>query len=289
MNDIHMAVRAEGHTSGGAVFVFTLVNGIWEEAAISPITGVSSGDDFGVTISLDNDVMAIGAPYQGSSNEEGDVYIYSWSGSAWNADGTVTRPALGIWDDFGSSVSIFGNNLVAAAFGDDGALDEKSDSGAVYTYRNNGSSWILNVNVLRPSLIQTGSEFGKVVKVNTDTLVVSDPDYDSMGAVFTFKWNGTEWIETPSPLTPAELQNGDRFGDSLVLDDDNLYVGAWSDDNEGSDDEGIIYVYDWDNSSTNWAFNSTIKPSGLGDGDYFANPNSLAISGQTYDCGCIRG
>jgi hypothetical protein len=44
-------------------------------------------------------------------------------------------------------------------------------------------------------------------------------------------------------LRPVEIYRGDRFGDAVAMSGDTAVVGAWGDDDRGTD-AGAVYVFE---------------------------------------------
>ncbi|HVR35511.1 MAG TPA: hypothetical protein VMS21_06625 [Methylomirabilota bacterium] len=81
--------------------------------------------------------------------------------------------------------------------------------------------------------------------------------------------------QSPDPITVWQLQASltddtssatDQFGSSLALDGDTLVVGAWRDD-EGGTDTGSAYVFVRD--GTDWSLQQKLAPSVRASSDYF--------------------
>jgi FG-GAP repeat protein len=126
-------------------------NGTWtEEADLFPSDSFP-GNQFGISVSLDGDRLAVGAARDDPDDlihaweGQGSVYIYDRVGSTWSLIQKVFVNDGEQGDDFGASVSIRstinGWNMVV------GAPDHSTDpgginfAGAVYAFQNNGSGW----------------------------------------------------------------------------------------------------------------------------------------------------
>src|SRR5579872_1966570 len=73
----------------------------------------AASDDFGYSVAVSGDTVAIGACYHtwgSGSNDIGAVYVFTFSGSAW-----VLRQELTNEGNFGWSVALDGNTLVVGA------------------------------------------------------------------------------------------------------------------------------------------------------------------------------
>jgi hypothetical protein len=116
----------------------------------------------------------------------------------------------------------------------------------VYTF--DGSSWIETKLIASDGA--SSDYFGYSVAVDGDTVVVGaryddDNGVDS-GSAYVYRFDGTDWIETK--LLASDGATDDRFGISASVDGDTVVVGAYGDDDNGSN-SGSAYVYTFDGSS----------------------------------------
>lgn len=109
------------------------------------------GNQFGFSVSIDGDILAVGAPKDDPDDDihawegKGSVYIYDRINGVWGLTEKVTTGSGLQGDDFGASVAIrsssTGWNLVV------GAPDHSTDSGgineagAIYAFQNDGTQW----------------------------------------------------------------------------------------------------------------------------------------------------
>jgi hypothetical protein len=237
----------------------------WNGSVVSlyPTNAVADGDEFGFSVSVSGDKMAVGARGDDEiDNFAGAVYTYTWSGSMWVADSTpVLYPtnAATNSDSFGKSVSMSGDKMAVGSTGDDEA---GSSAGAVYTYTWNGTAWVADSTpVLYPTnAVAVGDEFGSVISMSGDKMAVGSTGDDDTGsdagAVYTYTWNSTAWVADSTPvLYPTNaVADSDSFGKSVSMSGDKMAVGSINDDTNGSN-AGAVYTYTW--NSTAWVADST--------------------------------
>jgi hypothetical protein len=116
----------------GVVYVFKLVSGQWiQTQRLIPDGGVN-GDTFGISISVDDDALLIGARgREDLTNSPGNAYLFKYNGNAWVQASSLT-PTDGHDDDgFGIAVKIDQDQLVVGSFMADTIYP---DTGAVYVY-----------------------------------------------------------------------------------------------------------------------------------------------------------
>ncbi len=184
-------------------------------------------------------------------------------------------------DQFGDSVSISGNVALVGAEGDD---DKGIDSGSVYVFRWNGSSWVEGPKLLA-SDGAAGDQFGQSVSISGDVALVGAPEEDnnSPGKAYVFRWNGSNWVEGPK-LLASDGAAGDNFGQSVSISGDVALVGAEGDDDKG-DWSGSAYVFRRDGNS--WGEEQKlIAPDGAAQ-DGFGG--SVSISGDVALVGAYNG
>ena len=277
---------------------------IEEEATSGPnedsiITASDSGesDRFGYScaLSANGTVLAVGAPYwDGASSDQGAVYIYDWSGSAWVQRGPViTASDVGYQDYFGASCALSddGTVLAVGAYGWDGA---SSNQGAVYIYDWSGSAWAQRGSVITASDAGANDYFGSSCALSDDGSVLAvgannwDGTYGYQGAVYIYDWSGSAWAQRGSVITASDAGAYDYFGRSCALSDDGsvLAVGAYSWDGAAGTDQGAVYIYDWSGSS--WVQRgSVITASDAGASDSFGTSCALSDDGTVLAVGAV--
>jgi hypothetical protein len=154
-------------------------------------------------------------------------------------------------DHFGYSLALDGDTLVVGAFyedskatgvnGDDGD-NSVQDSGAVYVFGRNGTSWTQQA-YLKANDTSANSFFGTSVAISGDTIAVGQIEDDIFnpaiaptrsGSVYVFVRQGTTWMQQ-AKLTAMAGEPGDMLGASVSVDGDNLAVGASRGDSDVHD------------------------------------------------------
>jgi len=151
-------------------------------------------------------------------------------------------------DYFGVSVAMSGDHIVAGAFGED---DVATDSGAAYIYERNfgGHDNWGEVKKLKASDAQGWDYFGISVAIDGDYIVVGanreDGAGNTRGAAYIYERNfggQDNWGEVKK-LTASDAGDTDFFGNSVAIDGDFIVVGAFYEDDAGSD-SGAAYIYE---------------------------------------------
>ncbi len=150
----------------GAVYVYRRTGTSWEQEAYIKSSNADEYDQFGFSLSLEGNFLAVGAigessnqieitngpnsSEDNSANFSGAVYLYQYKNLQWVQDAYIKAPNAEPNDGFGFAVSLHGDTLAVAAPGEssnlrsiingDTASDDNSAemSGAVYVFRKNG-------------------------------------------------------------------------------------------------------------------------------------------------------
>ena len=90
----------------------------------------------------------------------------------------------------------------------------------------------------------SGDEFGRAVAVSGSTAIIGaryDDDHGSnAGSAYLFDVNSGQQL---AKLTAADLQTNDQFGYAVAIDGVHAIVGAFGDDDTGTD-SGAAYIFD---------------------------------------------
>jgi len=126
----------------GKVYVFEKSGAIWSETQIFTAgTDMAVGDRFGYSISLSGDRVLVGAPDNSDDGtRSGSAYVFEYNPSTfiWDSGEKFTASDAQAYDNFGFAVSIDGNKMLIGATGTD---EIQSNSGSVYSYFHDSSSW----------------------------------------------------------------------------------------------------------------------------------------------------
>ena len=269
--------------SSGSVLVYELDNmGFWQETQKLLKPGGTTGDRFGKSVDICDDVIAIGVP--GDADQGPD------SGSAF----VFERDYAGIWqptplplpsggapvDHFGSAVSISANTIVIGSQWDD---DQGPNSGSAFVYQRDTLTgpWLETEKLLASDGAQD-FWFGSAVSISGETIAVAGGYYFLNGGgpswpigrayIYTLDPtcqlpslevcdNGIDddcdgWIDCEDPdcagfsvwQPPEQLldPNGtalDGFGNSVAVSGDTIVVGSVFDADQGYD-SGSAFVFE---------------------------------------------
>ena len=273
---------SDDNNKNGSVYIYKWNGNTWAVTKLIASDG-SNEAYFGnsVSVSAYGNTLVVGA--LGDNNFTGSVYVFRWNGSTWT-ETKLTASDGGDLDIFGDSVSVSAdsNTLVVGAPGDN---NNYNDSGSVYVFRWNGSTWA--------ETKLTASDGGKLdifgdsvsVSADSNTLVVGasgdNNNYNDSGSVYVFRWNGNTWAETK--LTASDGQEEAYFGHSVSISSDGktLVVGAYHDIYS----KGSAYIYNWNGST--WA-ETKLTASDSQEEAYFGHSVSISSDGKTLVIGAYH-
>ena len=219
-------------------------------------------DSFGSALAIDGLRLAIGAPlddgFNNATTDSGAVYLFTFANAAFGSPVLEARMGAGYTgiknvdvagleagDQFGSSVTLRGNQLAVGAQADDGFNNLASDSGAAYLFTFTSS--IFNNGTLE-GIGGVGYTGGKNFSV-------------------------------------AGLAAGDFFGSALAFTDsgEGLAIGASQDDGDGDSNgnSGAVYLFDFADT----VFSSALQLATIGSGYSGPNDLSIATLGTNANFG----
>jgi len=223
-------------TDSGSVYLFNAITGEF----LSKLHGSDSNenDNFGVSVAIDNGIIAVGAYRNDGVND-------SWSGAAYlfNADdGTEIAkllPADGALEDFfGFSIDVNNNVVVVGSPWDD---DNGNRSGSVYLFNATTGAQIRKI---LPDDGHTGDRFGRSVGIDNGVIVVGayldDDQGSNCGSAYLF--NAATGAQT-AKILPDDVYANDQFGLAVAIDAGVVIIGSKTNDGNGQN-SGAAYLFD---------------------------------------------
>ncbi len=226
------------------VYRWTGSQWIWEATLVAP-DGVPN-DNFGVSVALSGDTAVIGANHisQGSDNAQGTAYVFVREGTSWTLQARLVASDRAASDHFGGAVAVFGNTAIIGAGGK--SIGGNGNQGAVYVFARTGTTWSQEAR-LTASDGATSDFFGDAVALSSSVVVVGAFGDDvatniDQGSVYVFARSDTGWTQQ-AKLTATDGEARDRFGGSVALSSNTIFVGAFTDDVNTYVDQGSAYVF----------------------------------------------
>ncbi|MEY4065958.1 MAG: putative signal peptide protein, partial [Pseudomonadota bacterium] len=256
----------------GAVYVYRRSGSTWSQEAFIKASNAGGGDGFGFSTSLDDNTLAVGAPYEDSNQSS------ITNGSFASIDNSI-------WNS--GAVYVFARNW-----------DEQ----------NSLWTWTQQAYIKAANNDQTLEYYGMTVELKGETLAVNGHYEDSSattitngptasadnsspmsGAVYVYRRNGSQWAQE-AYIKASNTDAYDAFGSVLAISGDSLAVGVQDEasnqttitngPNASSDNSatssGATYIFR--RTGTNWAQEAYIKAANAEANDYFGF--GLDISGN---------
>ena len=181
-----------GGSNRGIVYTYQWSGSAWiqDASALAP-SELSDNDSFGQNLDMDGDKLIV-------STQDAGTYTYQWSGSAWVKDTTILTES--------GYVSLSGDKM---AIGYSSSDVGGTDRGIVYTYQWSGSAWVKDGADIQATQLADSDRFGQSLSMDGNKLAVSagqdDDIADNAGAVYTFQWSGSAWVQDGPILAPTGL------------------------------------------------------------------------------------
>lgn len=221
-------------SSTGAAYVFVKPPGVWvnmnQTAKLTASDG-KANDNFGSSVSIDGDTIAVGASQ--SSTAPGKAYVFTkpaagWSDMTQTAELTVSGARNG--RAIGYSISVSGGDVLV------GAPDFSNiGPGEAYLFVKPSTGWTNTgpTATLTAADGQRQAEFGTAVQVGGRLAVVGarfrrNTISNTGGGVYVFNEPSSGWADASSStvLTASDSRLGGWFGNSLGMSRRVLVVGA---------------------------------------------------------------
>lgn len=261
--------------NAGAVKVYRRVSGEWQEETQLHAFGPEPPAWFGTGVSIDNDVIVVGAWPGGLS---GKAYVFRHDGQTWMPE-AVLEPEAGSspTDFFANTVDISGDVIVVSASGD---VQNGATIGATYVFRHAGGVWTQEKKIV-PADGNGGWNFGRCA-VSGNVIVVGASGAGN-GAVYVYRHapgQADSWPQE-AKLVSGNLQPGAAFGLNVDVDGNRLIATA-----PHQPSHGRVSVYDFNGAvwqgRPSLSMNHSIDPhSGFGHKVALANP--FAVIGVRTD------
>jgi hypothetical protein len=234
--------------NSGAAYIYNL--GAQQLAKIKASDG-GIGDDFGYSVDIGCNRIVVGAPGEDTvAARSGAAYIFNLAGGQI---AKIKASDASFFHYFGTSVSVGSGRIVV---------------GTDYALGGNGAAYIfdLNGNQLAKIIASDGAEFdefGISVAVGCGRIVVGasgdDDNGSDSGSAYIFDLNGNQLAK----IKALDGAFGDNFGYSVSVGSGRIVVGAYQDDDNGSN-SGSAYIFDLNGNQL-----AKIKASDGGAGDFF--------------------
>lgn len=270
-----------GNADQGAAYVFTRNGSTWVQQQKLVAGDGREGDFFGVSLALDGETLVVGAfrADVGGNSRQGAAYVFTRAGGgSWSQQQKLTAGDGRALDQFGGSVGLDGDTIVAGAALAD--VVSNVDQGAVYSFALSGGVWVEQQKVVAGDW-QAGALFGRSLALQGNSLLVGAPGSaikgdDEQGAAYYFTRAGSDepWNEQQK-LLAADGEAGDFFGAAAAMAGNSAMIGAYLADIGETADQGAAYLFG--RSGGVWSQRQKLAAADGAAGDYFGY--SVALDG----------
>jgi len=127
-----------GTTDAGKAYIFRYNGTSWIQEAILIASDKAANDNFGVSVSISENVAIVGAYYAspGGTIDAGKAYIFRYNGTSWIEEDILIASDKARGDNFGFSVSISGDVAIIGAYLAD--PDGITNAGKAYIFVRGG-------------------------------------------------------------------------------------------------------------------------------------------------------
>ena len=210
----------------GAAYIYRLDNQQWTISAKVFASDATADDKFGRSVATDGQkVIVCGVLNDDLGTNSGSAYIFSEVDGLWEEEVKLLAPDGAENDRFGRSVDIEFNVATVGAVLDD---DNGEQSGSVYIFKNDSDGWEFQAKIT-PKDGGTDDFFGYSLSFYPPYLLVGAHNDDDLGlnsgSAYLFQLQGQNWTQIEKILAPNGLE-GDNFGESVVLNDSFIAIGA---------------------------------------------------------------
>jgi len=284
------AWRAPSQNNRGGAYAYVRNGTTWSQQQVLMPADAANNYRIGYSVAVDGDTAVVSAPRHtvGLNLNQGVVYVFVRSGTAWTLQQQFTASDGAQSDEFGSAVAIKGDTIFV------GAWNHSSNRGETYVFTRSGTTWT-EQQKLTASDVVAGDQFGAAVALTADTAVIgSRQDLGcgtcavGRGAAYVFVRTGSTWSQQQK-LIAGDGGNTDAFGSAVAIDRDTVAVGAFHNDQSPTvPDRGAVYVFL--RSGTTWSLQQKLRgsdgnplPSGNGGDNFFGQ--AVAVAGNTIVAG----
>ena len=243
---------------------------------VNILHGSGSNFRFGESVSLSEDVLAVGAP--GYSNNSGSVYVFRnlsvpASGSfVWNLEALLTSSAAGPLDYYGADLEVSSGKMIIGNRKVNGPGYGSLFTSSLYFSSSYYSNGYVSSSAYTSSVSASWGEF----RVFTKNLDPGD-------------------LDLTSPFTSMEVTESiDQFGRKVSLDGDNLAICCYNDKgyiiSSAIKALGAVYFYNYAYDTDCNGFDFTFRNKTFGDRSIVLNSNfarSISLRGETAAVGYV--
>lgn len=230
-----------GLSEAGAVYVFERNAGgtnAWGQVAKLTASDAATNRQFGSSVSMDGDVIAVGAPGDLATSPDNLGYAYAFvrtrdGTNAWQEAARMIPSEQVPGQGFAEELSVSGDLIAISAWSSNRVFIFQRDAGG-------DDAWGEVQRIAAPAGLHPFNHFGRVVDWSGGGLVVGVPNG---GVAFLYPFVHQAWLRTGQRL-PNSSGEDDNFGFSVDIDGAVQIVGAPYRDIDGTNNAGAAYIYE---------------------------------------------
>lgn len=230
----------------GQAYVFTRTGTTWAETQMLTASDAAANDFFGFSVAIDGNTLVVGASQKtvGANPAQGQVYVFTRSGTTWSEQQIITAADGSAGNTFGARVGVSGDTLIASAPG--ATVGTNTTQGKVYVFTRAGTTWT-EQQQLSASDGMANEGFGSALAVSGNNVVVGNYQKTintngQQGQAYLYTRVGTTWTEDQI-ITAPDGAAGDYFGYFVTIDGSTAMVSAVLKQVGENVRQGIAYVY----------------------------------------------
>lgn len=228
----------------GKIWLPFAVGGLAGDIRPEPSTGTSLNGNLGSSCAISGDYAAIGAAQDSVNNiaYAGSVLIFQKINGSWVQKTRLVAPDAQVSENFGSSVTLEGDNLV---IGTPRGKVGTTTQGTAYFFTRSGDNWTYQQKIFANDG-EAGADFGNAVVLNGTTLYIgskgrSVSGKNDQGVVYVMTRSGNNWLHA-TQLKANDGQASDAFGSSITASSNTVVVGANYTTNTNFG-QGSVYIF----------------------------------------------
>lgn len=228
----------------GVGYIYKRENSEWSFHQKIAEPEIVTYNNFGFDVDIDETHALIGAP---KTSNGGSVFIYKRDGEHWERQ--LKLPEY-YNSDFGSAVSISGDNIVVGAPDNKGLGSSSSHQGAAWLYSKSidgeTESWDEVTQITASDGYDYG-HFGQDVDISGNCVIVGawteSVDYYGRSAAYIFEKENGNWVEKQRLFPMDTDTTTNHFGKSVSIFGETAAVGAPEEINE-HEVTGAVYIFE---------------------------------------------
>jgi hypothetical protein len=168
------------NTNQGSAYIFERDGAIWTQQAHLIAPDGAAGDEFGVSVAIDDDTALVGTwGMVSGAVRPGSVYVFTRAETIWSLQQTLTASDGVPGDHLGYAVALEGDTALVGAPWDD--VSANIDQGSVYVFTRSGTHWNEQAHVIA-SDGGASDRYGMAVSLSGTTALVGSYLHDVSGS-----------------------------------------------------------------------------------------------------------